>query len=210
MSETRFPPDGVMCVDCGCCQAKVYAGEDALCWACDAGNHPAGKLAQKTAPVEIPAIRLEPVRKVEVEVKEERPVNVQEKKPYRTPDEIRAKIAAEPESESNCAVARKYGVSEPTARKIRLAAGVHSTASRGGHGGAHKATPKPERAIERKHTTGHSAALATVGSHKISITVEIDEQSADAYWHGLSLEQKAATIELQMQAIVDCRVAARA
>lgn len=213
MSETRFPPEGVMCVDCGCCRAKLYVGNDPICWACDAGNHPSARLESKpVAPISIPPIRLEPVERIKCEEKQ---VNDQQQsndrrggRTSRIPDEIRAKILAEPANVSNVALGRKYGISDPTVWKIRHDAGIKSTAVRSGH----KATPKPERAIEKKRTNGHAAALAsiTTASSKVSITVLVDEVSADQYWHRLTLDQKAATIELQMQAIVDCRIGARA
>jgi hypothetical protein len=61
MSNQQFPPAGVRCVDCGCCYANIYAGNDPLCWACDAGSHgpkkPAPTAPVKSSPVhyEIPA-----------------------------------------------------------------------------------------------------------------------------------------------------------
>jgi hypothetical protein len=224
MSETKFPPAGTMCSDCGCCQANVYAGEDTLCWACDAGSHPRVLRVHKpAAPISIPPIRLEPVERIKCEEKQ---VNEQQQskgrrggRTSRTPDEIRAKILAEPASVSNCEVARRCGVSEPTARTIRLAAGMRSTACRGKR--TAPSAPKPEQEIRHpkkqilrsaQDTNGHAAALASIptASSKVSITVHIDEASADQYWHRLTLDQKAATIELQMQAIVDCRIGARA
>jgi len=38
MPETPFPPDFTKCADCGCCVAKVYAGNAAICWECDEGK----------------------------------------------------------------------------------------------------------------------------------------------------------------------------
>ena len=211
-----------MCVDCGCCQAKVYAAGDPLCWACDAGSHPLGKLdVKKTPAADVPPIRLQPATpapKCEVEQEEEVKEQFESKAGRRIPEEIRATILAEPASVSNCEVARRCGVSEPTARLIRLKAGIRSTSTRGRR--AHQkltktapaATPKPADAIEKKHSA--RPALIQPQLRKVSVTVQIDEPSADAYWAGLTLEQKAATIELQMQAILtrtagDQRVAVR-
>ncbi len=237
MSETRFPPAGTMCSDCDCCEATVYAGNDPICWDCDSGNLCPGRKRAKTAAareINIPPIWLEPVQPLKTltqtradvvaqglapvsrsnEATQEKPVNVQResKAGGRIPEEIRTKIIAEPASMSSREVGEKYGVKEGSVWYIRSKAGVHSTASPGKRYSAHKATPKPERAIEKNHTNGHAAALASMpaASSKVSITVQIDEASADQYWHRLTLDQKAATIELQMQAIVDCRVGARA
>jgi hypothetical protein len=46
----QFPPMGTKCSDCGCCPANVYAGEDALCFACDAGEQCAVKKAAQRTP----------------------------------------------------------------------------------------------------------------------------------------------------------------
>lgn len=60
MSESgvKFPAQGVKCADCGCCQANVFAGDAAICWACDEGKPCAGREAgarpQVTTRVEEP------------------------------------------------------------------------------------------------------------------------------------------------------------
>lgn len=41
-----------MCVDCGCCPAAVYAGNDPLCWDCDAGERCPHKRDAHSVPVQ--------------------------------------------------------------------------------------------------------------------------------------------------------------
>jgi hypothetical protein len=48
--RAAFPAPGTKCADCGRCQADVFAGEDALCFACDAGETCAAKKAAARAP----------------------------------------------------------------------------------------------------------------------------------------------------------------
>jgi hypothetical protein len=225
MSEMNFPPAGTKCRDCGCCDATVYAGNDPICWDCDTGNLCPGRKRAKTAEarvIDVPAIRLEPVAAAaKCEVKEEKPVNTSGKSGGRIPEEIRIKILAEPVSESNREIGEKYGIKEGAVWYIRNKAGIHSAAVGGPRKTAtarrdlHPARVKQHhtpRAIEKQHTNGHVPAPVHVvaDSRKIAVTVQIDEPSADAFWHALSLEQKAASIELQMQAILDRGVAARA
>jgi hypothetical protein len=197
-----------MCADCGCCQAKVYAGDDAICWACDAGQHPTGRIEPSKVAVDVPPIRLQPAAKFEVR---EEAVNVKGTSGTRIPDEIRAKIVAEPETVGNRAVAEKYGVNYGAVWGIRKKAGINPVRETGCRTGKKSHAPAAEH---KKHIVRHAheskpVHVAHSEEYRFSITVQIGEAEADLYWSRLTPEQKAATIGLQMQAIIDDRVAPR-
>lgn len=136
---SNFPPAGVRCVDCGCCYANVYAGNDPLCWACDAGTHgpkkeqPAAKparggeahetastLNKTVAAAGDRVVAAQPEKRAAVpHVLTVAPIHKEESMKKRVSDEIRIAIQSAPPEVKNRDLEKKYNLSSATISVIR-------------------------------------------------------------------------------------------
>jgi hypothetical protein len=198
VSETQFPPHETRCADCGCCPATVFAAGVPICLECDAGEPCKGtkKLNATTCNTMQQAAASNEVAKHEAE---EEPVTIVSgrKRGKRIPDDVRAQIMAEPDSISHVAVARKYGVTDVTVGVIR---------GRKGRVTRKTAAPSPVKTAKAATTKvvkiqPPQVKISTPVIGKISISAEVSEAGANAWWQSLTLEQKAATIQMRMLAI---------
>lgn len=112
------PPIGMRCTDCGCCFATVKAGDDWLCWECDAGEPCAGNQ-------EVPAPGSERIAAAPESKEAPRGESMSIKSKIgrgkRIPVEVRRAIANADPLASHTDLARKYGVSDVSVRSIRIA-----------------------------------------------------------------------------------------
>ncbi len=116
----KRPPAFTKCVDCGCCYAELYADNDPICWACDAGEPCKGKLRPQPS-VPQPQPSPQPAPSVQ-----EKPMRIKSThdNATRISDEIRAAIIAADPSVKHAHLARKYGISDVSVFTIRKAAGI--------------------------------------------------------------------------------------
>jgi transposase-like protein len=175
-------PIGAKCSDCGCCLAVVKAGDDFVCWECDAGEPCKGK----RAPQPPPAYRAVPTRPFAAPVEEKTvTIHSSKKSTKRIPDDIRAAIISADPSISHSDLARKHGISDVTVFLIRKKAGISLV--KGKRAAKPAKAAKPERRLK----------VATIGKReigKLTVKIEIDENGADALWRAFTLEQKAIAI----------------
>lgn len=228
MSETQFPPRGTMCADCGCCPATVYAGNDALCWECDEGNHGPRKTSPTTA-VKIPTttttavVKTSPPRE-EIPVREEIRAQVvppavpkaepapatpiQKEEPMsshnrtKTPEHIRTAILAEDPSISSQQLADKYGVSYNTVWYSRKVAGIKVARPAAAAKKPKTVSPSLPR---KKHAIVHHVTIdapIALPDSRIAISGEITAAGADKFWSILSIEQKRQIVVASIQSIL--------
>ena len=213
MSEMQFPPAGMMCVDCGCCRANIYAGNDPLCWACDAGNHGPKKEEPKAAPTMVvknpppckesqarEEIRTPVVTPPAVEKPEPAkatPIPTEETMKKRVSDEIRAAIQSAPPEVKNRDLEKKYHLSSATVSVIR----------RGKTWSGKPAETKPRTFA--KHAPKPAApknliisAPSRLPGITITISGELTEAAADGFWVKLSLQQKKTLIETSLSSLL--------
>lgn len=200
------PPIGMKCSDCGCCLAAVKAGDDWLCWECDAGEPCKGK----SAPQPPPAYRAVPTRPfvatpatmgtfagefAAIEANdpaypklEEKPAPVKEKPvtihssnktTKRIPDDVRRAIIAADPSISHSDLARQHGISDVTVYTIRKKAGI--TLVKGARAG------KSKRQID-----GQRGGKVTQAKRRIS-RKQVDREANAAL-----PEAKEVTISIQL------------
>jgi transposase-like protein len=196
MSEV---PIGKKCTDCGCCLATVKAGDDWLCWECDAGETCKAKRQAATPrpgprPFKTSAAQIiQPPTPIKPK---ENPVTVISSRTSnaRISDEIRNAIIAADPSVSHSELARSHGVSDVSVYHIRKQAGIKLVK------GTHAAKPK-KRAITPKlkstlvkQTQIVKVPQPTPSVAKISISIDIDEEVAAGLWERFSLEDKAVAI----------------
>jgi transposase-like protein len=107
----------------------------------------------------------------------------------RISDQIREAIIAADPSISNCELARQYGISDPSVRKIRKDAGI-----------VLQRAPKiarPKKAKVKQPAKRTALVHAPVVAKKpflLTITLEIEERRADALWNTFSGDDKAVAI----------------
>jgi hypothetical protein len=182
-----------MCVDCGCCLAVVPGQQ--ICWECDAGEPCKGK-KQRAAemlaaprpevPIAPPASLVAPKSEPKSEVRKESTKMTREVKPGAVP-------CAAAGCTLNAYPPRKYCTTLHAYQNARRKAEKPTDA-------------KAEKPAQRTAVPAPRAAVSISPADtpfKVSISAEITEAGANAWWTSLTLEQKAKSIELMMLAILD-------
>lgn len=218
--DNCFPPAGTMCVDCGCCKANIYAGDDPLCWACDAGSHGPKKeeshaklptFSSTSAKVAAPVAAPQPEKRAAIpHVLKEAPIQTEEKSMIRkrVSDEVRAAIQNAPKSVRNTELQEKYNLSSATVSVIRR--GINWNGDKASHvtGGGKPVKirkvrapkpPKPQQAIERTSTL---RVFSVTDGCNITIAGQVTPAGADAFWAILSMEQKTQIIQASIRSIL--------
>lgn len=179
------PPPGIKCADCGCCLATVKAADDWICWECDAGEPCKGKRIQQPAqPVE-PISPAAPAEREEISMSSN-------KQGQKISEETRSAILGESASISHADLARKYGISDVSVRKIRIDGGVHAP--------RHSTAAKPAIAAPKTQPTPIAPRPAAKPSGTVTVAIDIDAQRADAFWTKLSAEEKSVAIRAVLMA----------
>jgi len=99
-------------------------------------------------------------------------------------EETRAAILAADPSISHADLARKYGISDVSARKIRMDGGVFAAKR---SGSVKPAAPRTKEIVAIPQPAVKPSGMLTVA-------IDIDEQRADAFWRKLSAEDKSIAI----------------
>ncbi|QNI34499.1 AsnC family protein [Alloacidobacterium dinghuense] len=172
----KTPPLGTMCIDCGCCRADLYAVDDPICWACDAGEPCKNKQQSQSAPAHAAVAQLEE--------------NV-----IRTTDDIKQKIIAADPSISNVELGRRLGVKDGTVFYIRKQHGIRSTAKPGTR--AKKTAAVTASSSTTMTVDGTPAATQTQPQ---TISVSLTPERMDLVWGYFSPEEKAIGIKAILQA----------
>lgn len=207
MSETRFPPQGTKCVDCGCCQANIYADGDPLCWACDAGAHGPKKLSQPAPTLVVknsPPREESPVReeiRTPVAIAPAKPVapihKEEPRMPKRISDDIRAAIQAapprskEPRPRTEVRSFERHDQRNPPRQDVERQAREDSARKAVSTFSAGRCSA---HAHHNRQASGYCADLAIAG--------QITAAGADKFWSILSLEQKAQIIQASLRSIL--------
>jgi hypothetical protein len=211
MSETRFPPQGAKCVDCGCCQATVYAGNDPLCWACDAGDHKPKSAAPTTAVKNSPA-RVEIPARVEththVAIAPAKPVPPLQKEEKTMPTKFKqGGVPCAIEGCENlaypprdfCTTKHYYYVQNPD----KAPTGGGTVKTRAPRAAAIRSTPIPSTRATVARSIVSLPPVPVALSCKVAISGEITPAGADAFWSILSMEQKARIIQASLHSILN-------
>jgi transposase-like protein len=186
---TVLAPRGKRCTQCLCCDAEIQFEGEFLCGPCDDGTHPPPAEVRAAQPQPVPPSQSQAAATAAYPEKgTTMTTKTKGKGGKRTSEEVRAAILAEPASVSNCEVARRHGVSEPTARNIRLAAGIRSTAT---HGPRSAANPQPEAIAEQRERTSLVLAAHAPDGDSVTIPVKVNHRLLDSWFQPLSLETKA-------------------
>ena len=224
MPETPFPPDFTKCADCGCCVAKVYAGNAAICWECDEGKPCKGRADQAAAghiPRQVASLDKTTLKAARIlkksPLKAEQRIDVtvelpdlrsrfdrDESKTGRKliPPEIKAAIALEPLTLTGHQVAKKYGVSQFVVSQVRIAERKAGRTPAAAPCPAAPILPSEELASEPPKVIPMLGPAPTA-EPTIRVTVQISEAAADWYWLSLNADQKVAMIRLQLLAILE-------
>ena len=197
----NLPPAGTLCADCGCCPAALYAGDDPICWACDAGEPCQGKRKTASAPAQ-------PQPTTSPSPTEDKPVEDKPVKAKRISDEIKTAILAAAPTVSNMDLARQYKISDATVCTLRKKAGIVLVR------GKNAAAPsvKNSSAVKKSNGVKFSAPLSQTAietaqaprSGTVAVTLNFPPHQLDAFWRNLPVEVKAiaitAAIETQVKA----------
>lgn len=195
------PPAGTLCTDCGCCPAELYAGDDPICWACDAGEPCQGKRKAAPSPAQ-PQPTTSPSPTVN------KPVEDKSVKAKRIPDEIKTAILAAAPTVSNMDLARKYDISNATVCTLRKRAGIVLVR------GKNAAAPsvKNSSAVKRFNDVKFHAPLSRPAietapapqSGTVAVTLNFTPDQLDVFWRNQPVEVKAiaitAALETQVKA----------
>lgn len=201
------PPEGTRCVDCGCCQAEVYAGNAAICWECDEGvpcrnktrGGPAGETPVPPMAGEVMAIEEGAVNMYRDQAQKEalaaEPRGTKRGRPSNAMVQRMRVLALEGRSAAE--IARETGVTEAAAQRYaEVAAGV------------------PDREAEAEAAVAQDPLLPSAtragglcGSpqepERMTLSLRIDEEKLERWWKKLTLEQKAALVEMQLQTMLE-------
>ena len=203
----KRPPAFTKCVDCGCCYADLYAVNDPICWACDAGEPCKAKLQPKYSPPQ-PQPAAQPAPSVQ-----EKPMGIASTRnsKSRISGEVKAAILAEAPTVSNTDLARKYGISDPTVCQWRKAAGIVLVKGPRSPKAAASAAVKKSSAVNKSNSVKVSAAKSFAAgmsaseqaASTVSITLNFTPEQLDAIWNMLPVEVKVVAVTAALQAKVE-------
>lgn len=176
------PDAGVLCADCGCCLAQLFAGDDPLCWECDAGEPCRAKTQPAPAPIQV----VKPTQ--------------EKKQMTKISDEVKAKILAADPSVSNLALAKQFGVSDGGVLYIRRRAGIRSTARRSQ--GSSKKINLPS-GPSADNASARITAISKTTSTPFTVSIDLTSERADAFWSKFSLRDKAVAIHAALKAMLE-------
>lgn len=181
---TGTPPTGTICIECRCCPAAIYAGNEPLCWDCDEGRP--CKRGTKAAQ----AAGVEPAASDHVEKQEVSEEGHMPQGSNKTPDHIRDAVIEAGYKLSARELAEKHGISDSTVFAIRREAGIVNQGRAGNKVQPPAAKPAPA------HKNGALAHNPEPKSTKatISLEIEVDELALDRLWKSFDIEQKAEAI----------------
>jgi hypothetical protein len=213
---TSVAPPGKLCTRCLCCLAIIAFDGEFLCAACDDGTHPRLFKQRPTPPIALPPPQLRPILP---------PAPTPAKEPSMTfhkedvtkrrtiiDETVKAAILAADPSISNGALARKHGISDYFVANIRREAGIKSTAKPG-------SSPTPLQ-IAASLTTNAKATSGRTGKEvkgwiaepdtklprSAAVTLNLGEETLNAWWINQTLERKAIIFgqffEIRVEGIV--------
>jgi len=188
---------GKMCDDCKCCPAVIAAGNDWVCWECDAGEMCRSKIAAIAA--NVARVKVDNYQARTAAAKEERVSVESERKGRRNEpisEEVRTAILAADPSVPHAELARQFGVSDVSIFTIRKRAGIKLAKAPK----TKAANTKPIRAKPaKKHGRPPGLAHAIILPRRTNglpaslrqVTVCVSEQMLDAWWAAQDLDKKA-------------------
>ena len=221
------PPTGTKCEDCKCCLAVIYAGDVPVCWDCDLGQPCKGK---KLSPPPTVMARVErageAVEQHSLKTGEAlgRAAAATRKAEARAStkgtlisDALKVKILVADTAISHRQLARQLGTSDVTVRKVRLAAGVGTPATKyNPRKAAAMPNMKDETGLRERFDRDEPQALDTptrpdwmmdcdtpAESHTIAVLDSAGAPIGDHYAAVIAdLEQKAICLQNDLEFIV--------
>lgn len=190
------PPAGTLCADCGCCLAELYAGDDPICWACDAGEPCQAK--RKAAPSDAKTQPTTSPSPAENKPVEDKPV-----KTKRIPEEIKTAILAAAPTVSNMDLARQYDISNATVCTMRKKAGIVLVRGKNAAVPSVKNSSTVKKSTDVKFPTPLSRpaieTAPTPQSNTVAVTLNFTLDQLDAFWRNLPVEVKAVAITAALE-----------